>query len=142
MTSLTLGINWDTIFEKPFSLNTNNDTNIIINNDNNLINKEKILYLLPQQLIPTKIPYTNVNTNYTLRDSVSSFFTNKSIKWMNNKELPHCFKSILLSNKGNDFMYGILRKYVNKHNVNWYDLREKKYDSVKRYIIHKLSKSI
>ena len=140
MTSLTLGINWDRIFDKPAISTTNNSNSNSNSNSND--NKNKILYLLPQQLIPTKIPYTNVNTNYALRDSVTSFFLNKTLKWMNNKELPSNFKSVLLSHKGNDFMYGILRKYVNKRGANWYDLRENKYDSVKSYIIRKLSKSV
>lgn len=143
MISSILGKEWTTFFY-PTSDNTTNTnttpTNPTNTNTNN--NTNKVYYLMPQQIIPTKIPYLNVNTNYELRDSVTSFFLNKTIKWIKNKELSDNYKSVLLSHKGNEFIYGLLRKYVNKHGFNWYDLREKHYHSVKEYLIRKLSKQI
>ena len=144
MTSSIFGINWDLIFNNP-NTDTNNTNNTNTNNtntNNTNTNSNKTYYLLPQQIIPTKIPYLNVNNNQELRNSVTSYFLNKTIKWINNKEMPNNFKPILISHKGDDFMYELLRKYVNKHNINWYDLRNKHYESTKDYIIRKLSKNI
>ena len=42
--------------------------------------------------------------------------------------------------KGKDYIYKILKSFVKKNKVNWYELRnEKNYEDVKDYIRNKLS---
>jgi hypothetical protein len=76
-----------------------------------------------------------------LRKDVTNFFHEKVIKWITNYPEFSQYKSKLSSIKtidGQLFIYKILRKFIKKSGINWYDLRDN-YSIVKEYINTKLS---
>lgn len=86
--------------------------------------------------------YLNVNKDPRLRRDVTKFFKNKIIKWINNdsdfkqyKHNLHHYESI----EGTKDIYNLIRNFVKKYKVNWYDLRTEKYYSMKDYFSRKLN---
>lgn len=91
--------------------------------------------------IQSTIEYQNVNVDLRLRKDVTKFFHEKVIKWITNYSEFAQYKSKLSSLKtidGQLFIYNILRKFIKKSGINWYDLRDN-YSIVKKYINVKLS---
>ena len=91
--------------------------------------------------IQSTIEYQNVNVDLRLRKDVTKFFHEKVIKWITNYSEFAQYKSNLSSLKtidGQLFIYKILRKFIKKSGINWYDLRDN-YSIVKEYINTKLS---
>ena len=64
--------------------------------------------------------YQNINKDMSLRQKVTMFFQDKIKKWIN--EYPEIEK-LKSKNISYDRVYHILRKVVNKYNLNWYELR-------------------
>ena len=98
----------------------------------NLIGKKKYLNMYSYD-----VKYLNMNKDPILRKDVTDFFKNKIIKWIkHNEDFKH------LENKLNTIdtkmVYNLIRKYVKKHNFNWYDLRTEKYYLIKNYFSRKL----
>jgi lysyl-tRNA synthetase class I len=92
---------------------------------------------------PYKYETTDVGENENLQKDVTDFFYNKTQKWL--KE-DHEFSKVkkhlkfIKSKKGNPYIYKLLKLFVKKNNVNWYELRgEDHYDDVKEYIRNKLA---
>lgn len=84
--------------------------------------------------------YQNVNTDLHLRKNVTIFFHTKIIKWINNyPEFSNHKKKLkfLESLDGQMHVYNLLRKFIKKSGINWYDLRDN-YSIVKDYINAKL----
>lgn len=84
--------------------------------------------------------YQNVNADLHLRKEVTQFFHKKVIKWIKNyPEFSH-HKSklgLLESVDGQMCIYNLLRKFVKKSGINWYDLRDN-YSIIKEYLNAKL----
>ena len=93
------------------------------------------------QLYNYDLKYLNVNKDSRLRKDVTSFFLKKLIKWIKNdsefKKYNNLLKTLDTIN-GTKLVYKLLRTYVNKHKVNWYDLRTEKYYLIKDYFNRKL----
>ena len=84
--------------------------------------------------------YQNVNKDLNLRKDVTNFFHRKILKWINEyPEFKHLKtkKSFLESTDGKMHVYRLLRVFVKKANINWYDLRDN-YSIVKEYLSQKL----
>jgi len=64
--------------------------------------------------------YQNVNKDMNLRQNVTMFFQEKIKRWIN--KYPE-FEKLKSKNISYDRIYHILRKVVNKYNLNWYELR-------------------
>jgi hypothetical protein len=91
-------------------------------------------------LIESVFEYQNVNTNLNLRKDVTDFFHKKVLKWVKNypEFLHHKSKlSFLDSVDGQMHIYNLLRKFIKKSGINWYDLRDN-YSIVKDYLNAKL----
>ena len=96
--------------------------------------------------------YQNLNKDKNLRNHMVKKYTKHLEKWIDNnfydklnilikfrksnkniKE--YIFKNYLTYEK----IYSILRKYVNRNDVNWYDLHEHKYE-LRKYFTKKIKK--
>jgi len=102
--------------------------NPFINNYKNLYNYE--------------YKYLNINKDPQLRKDVTDFFKKKIIKWINHdfefKKYNNKIK-LLESVEGTKIIYNLIRNFVKKYKVNWYDLRTKKYYFIKDYFSKKLN---
>lgn len=83
--------------------------------------------------------YQDVNKNIELRTDVTNFYYNKVLKWMNTSEFENIKtqKTYLESSKGKKLVYNLLRKFIKKSEINWYDLRSNE-DIVTKYLIQNL----
>lgn len=91
-------------------------------------------------LIPTNYEYINVNKDVNLRKNVTEFFHKKVIKWLDNDPRFNKYKeqkTFLKSIDGQIHVYSLLRKFVKKSGINWYDLRDN-YSIIKSYLSKKL----
>jgi len=99
-------------------------------------------YFIPPPFIDSQLVYQDVNKDENLRKNMTEFFLKKSIKWISKyNEFAHAKKSLaaLKSVDGYNIIYSLLKHYVRKNNINWYDLKES-YDNVKDYLRYKLGK--
>ena len=80
--------------------------------------------------------------NPKLQEEVTKFYLTKTIKWLGkNQEFAKVKKQekFIKSKKGSGFMYKILKSFIKKNQVNWYELRaDDNYEDVKDYIREKL----
>lgn len=93
---------------------------------------------------PSIFQYQDVNKDKSLRKNITSFFNDQTINWIKNDDSFNKFQSklnFMKSSLGYDFIYKLLRKFVHHSDIKWYDLRDN-YDSVKKYIKHKMNKMI
>ena len=70
------------------------------------------------------IKYLNINKDPKLRKDVTKFFQNKIIKWIKNDSDFKQFKNNLNlydSIEGTKIIYNLIRQFVKKYKVNWYD---------------------
>lgn len=124
-----------------------NDNNTVSNISNSLPNSvstinKQLTYFLPPPIINSTVRYQDINKDSKLRNLITMFYLKKTIKWINKYDEFNSMKKLLpeLENKhGYKIIYTILRKFVKKHNYNWYDLKNY-YERVKDYIRHKLNK--
>ena len=133
-----LNINWD-LFDKRSAENKkkNNTTTT-----NDIIYDKPLTYFLPPPLINSTLIYQDVNTDPILRENITNFFLNKTIKWINSYSEFKNSKYLLpkmKTNVGYELIYNILRQFVKKNNCNWYDLRNN-YELVKDFIRYRLNK--
>jgi hypothetical protein len=87
-------------------------------------------------VIESVFEYQNVNTDLYLRKDVTLFFHKKVIKWINNYPEFSQHKSklnLLNSVDGQMHIYNLLRKFIKKSGINWYDLRDN-YSIIKEYL--------
>lgn len=134
MESKYFNIDWDKVENK-----NKNDIKISVDDISYNINKP-LTYFLPPPNIPSTILYQDVNKDKNLRNSMTLFYLNKTIKWINKynkfKNLKYLLNK-LESKSGYKIIYNILRQYVKKNIINWYDLKQNYYD-VKIFIKNKL----
>jgi len=93
-------------------------------------------------LIDHIIEYQDVNNDINLRKGVTKFFHQKVIKWISEGEYKefnvHKSKlTFLKSTYGQIHIYNLLRHFVKKSGINWYDLRDN-YSIIKEYLSKKL----
>lgn len=91
-------------------------------------------------LIQSVYEYQNVNSDLHLRKEVTNFFHRKVIKWIENYPEFATHKSklnFLESVEGQMHIYNLLRIFIKKSGINWYDLRDN-YSIVKEYLNSKL----
>jgi hypothetical protein len=93
-----------------------------------------------QPLIESTYQYQNINKDMNLRKDVTKFFQRKILKWIDNySEFSHLKsqKKHLESIEGQMHIYNLLRKFIKRSKINWYDLRDN-YTLVKEYLAKKL----
>jgi len=81
--------------------------------------------------------YEDHNENLKLREDVTKFFHKKVIKWINKDSNFKKYSDKLEffeSSDGYLHIYKLLRNFVKKSNVNWWDLRETNYHLIKDYL--------
>jgi hypothetical protein len=94
-------------------------------------------------VVPPVYEYQNVNKDVHLRNTVTKFFQKKVIKWINKNELPQKADNpnrslqFIESLDGRKYIYDLLRHFVHKADINWYDLKDN-YNLIKKYLIQKL----
>jgi len=92
-------------------------------------------------VIESVYEYQNVNNDKYLQKDVTTFFRDNLLSWISNDNKFNKFnkyKLIIESKTGILFIYKLLQKFINKTNINWYDLRDN-YKLIKKYIYIKLS---
>ncbi len=129
----------------PINLPINYPTNLVISQPKE---KETYPYQKPETrrywpvppLINSVYEYQNVNKDVNLRKDVTEFFHRKVLKWIEEyPEFSHLKskKNYLQSNEGKMHIYNLLRHYIKKSGINWYDLRDN-YSIIKEYLSEKL----
>ena len=106
----------------------------MVNSNNNI---HKIVQTVSRSY-DSIITYPSVNKNSQLRKDVTDFFLKKILKWITTNDKYTHLKNkyeIYNSNKGEKLVYPLIRKFVNKKKLNWYELRTKYYSDVKAYLI-------
>jgi hypothetical protein len=91
-------------------------------------------------LIDHVVEYQNINKDINLRKDVTKFFHEKVIKWINEYDEFKIHKSklsFLKTTDGQMYIYNLLRHFVKKSGINWYDLRDN-YSILKEYLSKKL----
>ncbi len=95
-------------------------------------------------LIESVTEYQNVNKDINLRKDVTKFFHEKVIKWVSDTEGEYAefkqFKpklTFLKSTDGQMHIYNLLRHFVKKSGINWYDLRDN-YSLIKEFLSKRL----
>jgi hypothetical protein len=120
-------------------------TAIALNNLSESIRDATYSPRFPNLFVETPYRYdaTDVGENENLQKDVTDFFHNKTQKWVKEE---HEFSKVkkhlkfIKSKKGNPYIYKLLKSFVKKNNVNWYELRgDEHYDDVKEYIRNKLA---
>jgi hypothetical protein len=91
---------------------------------------------------PYRYDVEDIGNNEDLKEDVTEFFYNKTLKWLD-KDIEFAkvkkTKKILKTKKGESYIYKILTSFVKKNKVNWYELRgENNSEDVKDYIRLKL----
>jgi len=102
----------------------------------------KKLYSVPINPQPTTpIQYQDVGDDPNLQSQVTKFFHEKVLKWINEyPDFKHLKKHLkFLNEKGEKYIYNLLKLFVRKSKANWYDLRDpKNYDNIKQYLKNKI----
>ncbi len=91
-------------------------------------------------VIESVYEYQNVNKDPKLRKEVTMFFHKKVLKWIREYDEFKKYKNkltFLESVEGQMHIYNLLRKFIKKSGINWFDLRDN-YSIIKEY----LSKSL
>ena len=119
----------------------------LLNNLNQNIGKSKLVpNIANTQLVSSLfLPDTtqDVGDNPKLQEDVTKFYLEKTIKWLSKNPEFGKVKAqtkFIKGKKGMGFIYKILKSFIKKARVNWYDLRsDDNYEDVKDYIREKLA---
>ena len=90
-------------------------------------------------VLSVEYQYQNINKDPKLRTQVTLHFQEKMIDWIKHDKDFRKFKSklnFIKSNEGKYYIYDLLRYFVKRTQLNWYDLRERS-DLVKEFIVKK-----
>lgn len=137
----------DTLQSPVSSLLLNDKTTLsnlaLLSNLNQTITKNKTIanaQLVSSLFLPDTTQ--DVGENPKLQEEVSKFYLTKTIKWLEkNPEFSKIKKQLkfIKSKKGIGFIYKILKNFIKKNHINWFDLRsDDNYDDVKDFIREKL----
>ena len=118
----------------------------LLNNLNQTIGKSQSRAASNAQLVSSLfLPDTtqDVGDDPKLQETVTKFYLDKTIKWLGkNPEFAKLKKQLkfIQSKKGSGFIYKILKSFIKKNRINWYDLRtDDNYEDVKDYIREKIA---
>ena len=95
-----------------------------------------ITYIIPQSIMPSYYEYQDINKDAKLRIDVINFFFYRLLNWVKHDSLFSKYKKYELSldnKKTKRKLYKILRKFVKKSNINWYEIRSN-YSYFKDYL--------
>jgi hypothetical protein len=102
----------------------------------------KKLYSVPINPQPTTpVQYQDVGDDPNLQSQVTKFFHQKVLKWIKEySDFKHLKKHLtFLNDKGEKYIYNLLKLFVRKSKANWYDLRDpKNYDNIKQYLKNRI----
>ena len=107
--------------------------------DEDRLNNVQRYYPVPP-VLSTEYEYQNVNKDPKLRYQVTLYFQEKLIHWIKDDKDFKKFKSklsFIKSTNGKYHIYDLLRHFVKRTQINWYDLRTNSY-LVKEYFEKKL----
>ena len=113
---------------------------IDVQNQNNTNPTETRKYYPVPPIQPATFEYLNVNKDVKLRKNVTNYFTEKTIEWIQNDDSFKKHKSCLSELKtvdGQMKIYNLLRTFIKRSGINWYDLRDN-YSIIKEYLNKKL----
>lgn len=117
----------------------------LLSNLNQTVGKSKSKLADAQLVSSLFIPDNtqDVGDNPRLQEEVTKFYLDKTIKWFDkNPEFAKVKKQakFIKGKKGSGYIYKILKSFIKKNRVNWYDLRsDDHYEDVKDYIREKLA---
>jgi hypothetical protein len=127
-------------------INNNTLANLALLNNLNDLNKKSVTN---NSQLMNSLLYTyntedvaDVGDNPKLQEDVTNFYLTKIKKWF--KKNPEFIKlkkhtQFIESPKGIAFVYKILKSFIKRNKLNWYDLRsDENYDNIKDYIRDKL----
>ena len=91
-------------------------------------NKTQVTYVVLPPPMPPNYNYQDVNLDPNLRLDVINYFYNKLLKWISSSRLYTKYsehENYIFNNKYKvkQKIYKLLRYFVKKANINWYDLR-------------------
>lgn len=107
-----------------------------------ITDKRVLKYFIPPPIHTSIVEYQDINKDKNLRDIVTNYFLEKTIKWIKlDKKFNHLKDKIksLETNKGYTIIYNLLRQYVKSNTSNWYDLKKNK-NIIKDYLKYKIGK--
>jgi hypothetical protein len=112
-----------------------------MNNTSNTVEKPKFKKYYPAPpIIESVYEYQDVNKDVNLRKQVTLYYYNKLLKWIETDDMfKHISKKNLESVDGQYLIYKLLRKFIKKSKVNWYDLRDN-HSLIKEYLYKILKK--
>lgn len=87
-------------------------------------------------IVPTPYEYYNINNDVNLRKDVTEFFHKKILKWIQTEQSFRKHKNhrkYLESLDGKMHVYRLLRAFIKRSGINWYDLRDN-YTLIKKYL--------
>jgi hypothetical protein len=96
-------------------------------------------YFPPPPIIESTYIYQDINNDHQLREQVIDFFNKKLFKWITIKKDLMFLKNKINNDNSKYILYKIIRRFVKKYNINWYDLIDN-YDLVKYYIFNNIKK--
>jgi hypothetical protein len=78
--------------------------------------------------------YQDINRDVNMRKQITLFYHEKLLEWIDNNQSFHFLRKNKKQIENNQFLiYKLLRKFVKKSGVNWYDLRDN-YSLIKEYL--------
>ena len=116
--------------------------NLLVKKNNPQINQQPTTrrYWPVPPVIDHIVEYQDINKDVYLRKDVTKFFHEKVLKWINEYDEFKIHKSklsFLKTTDGQMYIYNLLRHFVKKSGINWYDLRDN-YSIIKEYLSKKL----
>jgi ribosomal protein L29 len=105
---------------------------MMLNNMNQILNRNQII----QQRTDT-YDYIDLSESKDLQKEVIKFYYKKTLKWLeNNPEFNKVKKHLafLKTEKGIKYLKSLVKLYVKKNKVKWYEMRKDNYDEVKDFI--------
>ena len=108
-----------------------------MNNNSNKFEKPLFKKYYPVPPVYQSIyEYQDINNDINLRKKFTLFFHNKLLGWIDKDskfKFLHNKKKQISSTEGYNVIYKLLRKFVKKSNINWYDLSDNK-NLIKDYL--------
>jgi len=90
--------------------------------------------------VETTYKYQNVNHDYNLRKNVTLYFHDKVLIWIHSDDRYNKFEKIyskLSRTDGKKYIYYLLKYFVKKSKLNWYELRSNR-NIIKDYLYKKI----
>ena len=96
-------------------------------------------YWTVPSLIESVYEYQDVNNDKNLQKDVTKFFYKKLLLWISeDNKFSKLQKINKIEKHGIIIVYKLLKKFINRTHINWYDLRDN-YKLIKKFFYIKLS---